>query len=472
LEIKEKELMDKTRPVIQTFSKSWKSRIVYLILSLVEIITLYEIGFSAITPLNQSFQSMESNSLSCNSCGEKIDPDPTFSLIPDKLLNDPRVHINPKPSGDTRFEPENKTALYISPFETGRLIAKIGKTGDFAWEGIEKILVKNGYRITILRSEMVTVKRLIDYLRDMKDPGIVVINTHGLCDGRLATGEMLTMSDDSGEAEKGLEEVKEHLIKYGHKKLIEMEGVDKMLIERSWFVAIKPAFWQYVQELYGRPVSFRKSLFYNGACYSDCTPDLRNRIRARAYFAWKTTVHPIVSGAFCLYLISVLDRPTHSAEEAYYNLVRVINTRKMIYKQDKLLEGKGPSTQIFPKSSFEKYLFNGYAYEGRSPVRYAGNGWLSPQLVNVEQVWWLVFAGRWGQDTQMGAENLKDCYNKYWASKKLGRLKSPFCNNANAGKPPKKDEVAYAIYLLTGDKDVGFSGTYVPRWTLNESQKE
>jgi len=144
----------------------------------------------------------------------------------------------------------------------------------------------------------------------------------------------------------------------------------------------------------------------------------------------------------------------------------------MIYKQDKLLEGKGPSTQIFPESDFEKYLFNGYAYEGRNPVRYAGNGWLSPQLVDVGQLWWLVFAGRWGQDTKKGAENLKDCYDKYWVSKKLGRLKSPFCNNANAGKPPKKDEVAYAIYLLTGDKDMDFSGTHVPRWTLNESQKE
>lgn len=462
--------MYKTRPVIQKFSKSWKSRFFCLILSSVGMITLYEIGLSAIIPPKQSFQHMESNSLSCNSCGEKIDPDSTFSLAPDKLLNDPRVHIDPKPSGDTRFEPKNKTALYISPFETGRLIAEIGKTGDFAWKGIEKILDKNGYEIKILRSEMVTVERLINYLRDMEEPGIVVMNTHGLCDGRLATGEMLTMSGDSSEAEKRLEEVKERLIKNGHKKLIEMKGVDKMSIERSWFVAIRPSFWEYVQGLPGRPVSFRKSLFYNGACYSDCTPDLRTIIRARAYFAWKTTVHPIVSGAFCLYLISVLDRPTHSAEEAYYNLVRVVNTRKMIYKQDKLLEGKGPSIQIFPKSFFEKYLFNGYAFESKNPVRYAGNGWLSPQLLDVGQIWWLVFAGRWGQDTQKGAENLKDCYDKYWASKKLGRLKSPFCNNANAGKPPKKDEVAYAIYLLTGDKDMSFSGTYVPRWTLNENR--
>jgi hypothetical protein len=47
-------------------------------------------------------------------------------------------------------------------------------------------------------------------------------------------------------------------------------------------------------------------------------------------------------------------------------------------------------------------------------------------------------------------------------------LKSPFCNAANIGKIPKKAEVAYSCYLLTGDQPDGYGGEAVPRWTLNE----
>ncbi len=96
--------MDKTRPVIQKFSKSWRSKIYYLILSLVGMITLYEVGLTAITLFNQSFQTMGSISLSCNSCGGKIEPDPNFSPLPDKLLNDPGVQIDSTPRKDVDKE--------------------------------------------------------------------------------------------------------------------------------------------------------------------------------------------------------------------------------------------------------------------------------------------------------------------------------------------------------------------------------
>ena len=83
----------------------------------------------------------------------------------------------------------------------------------------------------------------------------------------------------------------------------------------------------------------------------------------------------------------------------------------------------------------------------------------------------MTFVGRnWGQDAAQGALNLKDCYQKDWSTGNLGRLKSPYCNAANNGKPPKAAELAYSVFLLTGERSGQFPGTYVPRWTLNESR--
>jgi len=237
-------------------------------------------------------------------------------------------------------------------------------------------------------------------------------------------------------------------------------------------VTIKPPFWRYLQTLVARPVSFKESFFFTAACHTDDTEHLRNAIRARAYFAWKVSVSPQLNGAVCHFLIETLARFTRSAEEAYYNLVRVVNTREIICKEDRILSGKVPVSQDAARSplfqNLQNYLFNGYGLEGNKLIPYAGNGWLNPNTVDVGQVWWLVFAGRWGQDAKIGADNLKDCYQKYWSSGKFGRVKNPFCNAANIGKAPKKAEVAYACYLLTGEQPDGYGGQTVPRWTLNE----
>jgi hypothetical protein len=154
----------------------------------------------------------------------------------------------------------------------------------------------------------------------------------------------------------------------------------------------------------------------------------------------------------------------------------VVNTREIIYKEDRLLSGKVPVSEDKSKSpifkDLQNYLFNGYGLVENRMIRYAGNGWLNPKQLDVGQVWWMVFAGRWGQNARSGAENLNDCYNKFWSKRSFGRLKSPFCNAANIGKLPKKSEVSYATYLLTGDRPDGYSGQAVPRWTLNEMEYE
>jgi len=422
-------------------------------------------------------------------------PPGALALTPKRLVNDPRVHLNAEPSNDTTNDPDNKTVLFISPFNSTRIISwfdgffnRARESGivpraladDFTWEQILARLKTRGYTSETLLDDRVTVEELIETFTELKDPGIVIFYTHGTSQGTLCTGEQLTETNDPQKANQKFDQVRERLIRAGHRRLVENDGVGIMSVElklkavrdSAWFVTIKPYFWRYLQTLVARPVSFKKSLFFTAACLTDDTNFLRDAIQAKAYFAWKVSVSPDLNGAVCLFLFETLARYTRSAEEAYYNLVRVVNTREIICKEDRVLQGKVPVSQDAARSplfqNLQNYLFNGYGLQGNQLIRYAGNGWLAPKIVDVGQVWWLVFAGRWGQKAQTGADNLKDCYQKFWSKGSFGRLKSAFCNAANIGKIPKKAEVAYACYLLTGEHPDGYSGQVVPRWTLNE----
>ncbi|MBN2244616.1 MAG: hypothetical protein JW755_02105 [Candidatus Aminicenantes bacterium] len=422
-------------------------------------------------------------------------PPGALALTPKRLVNDPRVHLNAEPSKNTTSDPDNKTVLFISPFNSNRIISwfdgvfnRARESGivpkalanDFTWDQILTRLKTRGYSSETLLDNSVTVEKVIDTITELKDPGIVIFYTHGTSQGTLCTGEQLTETNDPREANLRFDQVRERLIRAGHRRLVENEGIGIMSIElglkvvpdSAWFVTIKPYFWQYLQSLVARPVSFKKSLFFTAACYTDDSPFLRDAIQAKAYFAWKVSVSPDLNGAVCLFLIESLARYTRSAEEAYYNLVRVVNTREIICKEDRILQGKVPVSQNAAQSplfqNLQNYLFNGYGLQGNKLIRYAGNGWLAPKIVDVGQVWWLVFAGRWGQSAQTGADNLKDCYQKFWSKGSFGRLKSAFCNAANIGKIPTKADVAYACYLLTGEHPDGYSGQVIPRWTLNE----
>lgn len=422
-------------------------------------------------------------------------PPGALALTPKRLVNDPRVHLNAEPSKNTTSDPDNKTVLFISPFNSNRIISwfdgvfnRARESGivpkalanDFTWDQILTRLKTRGYSSETLLDNSVTVEKVIDTITELKDPGIVIFYTHGTSQGTLCTGEQLTETNDPREANLRFDQVRERLIRAGHRRLVENDGIGIMSIElglkvvpdSAWFVTIKPYFWQYLQSLVARPVSFKKSLFFTAACYTDDTNLLRDAIQAKAYFAWKVSVSPDLNGAVCLFLIESLARYTRSAEEAYYNLVRVVNTREIICKEDRILQGKVPVSQNAAQSplfqNLQNYLFNGYGLQGNKLIRYAGNGWLAPKIVDVGQVWWLVFAGRWGQSAQTGADNLKDCYQKFWSKGSFGRLKSAFCNAANIGKIPTKADVAYACYLLTGEHPDGYSGQVIPRWTLNE----
>ena len=113
--------------------------------------------------------------------------------------------------------------------------------------------------------------------------------------------------------------------------------------------------------------------------------------------------------------------------------------------------------------------------KGDEVISYRDAGWLgSPQSggsktgVAPGHVWWLLFAARWAKKADDGKDILLRCYKDYWADEKQSAIKDAQCQNSMGGSPPNGDEVGYATYLLTGEATPGFSGTKIPRWTLND----
>ncbi len=224
------------------------------------------------------------------------------------------------------------------------------------------------------------------------------------------------------------------------------------------YIAVGPGFWKWLRGRRGS--DFSRSLVVVSACLTDHGPALREAIQARAYFGFNQVVPSAVAGAALHYLIGLLGQHTRSAEEAYYNIQRLAQHGQEIFAVNRTIEGTDPAML--------GSMLDGWAYSpATGEVEMRTNGWLSGHM-DAGRIWWMTFAGRWGQDSVTGAHNLLDCWNMMWSSGQAAGLKSPYCTNANAGNAPTQDEVAYATYLLSGKPLLGYSGTIVPRFTLHD----
>jgi hypothetical protein len=234
----------------------------------------------------------------------------------------------------------------------------------------------------------------------------------------------------------------------------------------NWHVVISTAFWHWLET--DDNASFDNSLVFISACDTDATSLLRDVIKAKAYFAFTADVDTKFATAVEEYLVESLARPTHSPEEAFYNMLRIEHSREMIYREDRLFNGVlGPQGS---NASFD--ILDGWGWNGSTLAPYRGNGWLSDK-VNGGQVWWMLYAARWVKNTTDAAAKLNECLDTYWLKGNPGGLADQYCNAANAGIPKDPTsltpDVAYAIYLLTGKPPAGFSPDQLPpRWTMDD----
>lgn len=208
-------------------------------------------------------------------------------------------------------------------------------------------------------------------------PGILIFDTHGGDDGGLCTGDHWWGPQASVEGANinpyvisGYRGLLKHLRDAGLADLVDFERppgasdenwnartVRIGYIERDGdpmslvaTACLPPAFWKWARTKHG--LDLRRSLVIIDACETDARPDLRNEIQSEAYFAWSTTVEGDLPDDVTKYIIASLTRPTHSAEEAFYNLMRLAKSRQMIYAEDALVrEDIGSESDLNAKSS-------------------------------------------------------------------------------------------------------------------------
>ena len=430
-------------------------------------------------------------------------PTSTLSLSQGPLAGDPRTHLPTKPSGQTSGDPPKKTALFVGTLESrvvyswydgivngGVNSGALAPAKDaFDWDGMATDLKARGYSVSRLFDDDASVEGLIGALA--KSPGLVVLNTHGSASGSLMTRDLLMEPADTKVAyadgtlkaklDVQLDLVRKRLKKAGYGDLATYKkgaalgifGVPAALMTggQAWYVGLTPVFWDYLRDM--RKVDLSKSLVYLGACDVDQS-NLRDHVRAGSFLAYRLEVHPKLAAAVGSYLVKSLAKPSWSAEEAFYNMVRVVNTKQATYQHDTIFDGlipadssgKSPLFDPTGKPLDQSFMLNGYGLQGNTVVPYAGHGWLNPATHDVAQVWWMMWAARWGQDSVAGSKMLADCWSLFWSTGDKGGLKSPFCNAANVGSVPTQAEVEYARFLLTGAAPPADA---LSRWTLNES---
>jgi hypothetical protein len=205
------------------------------------------------------------------------------------------------------------------------------------------------------------------------------------------------------------------------------------------------------------------------ACTAARSLALQDAIQARALLGYGSVVNPKFSDAVSLYLAKSLVRRTRTAEETYYNIIRIQNTREMIYAEDKVFDA-----DLLPKGmrkNFITWLLVGSGYDPQKKVSlsYSETGWLKTADSDPGSIWWLMFGARWGQDSAAGAESLRGCWEQFWSRDEAGGLMAPFCNAMTLGsRLPTPNDIAYGSYLLNGLPVLSADIPFVPRFTLHD----
>jgi len=235
--------------------------------------------------------------------------------------------------------------------------------------------------------------------------------------------------------------------------------------EVRYFLSVTPAFWEWLASVGAK---LDRSLVYIAACLTDETPDLRFAIAARAYFAFSVQAEVEVAAAVFNYMIAALARPTWTAEEVYYNILRVVATGEMIYQEDTLLNGR-LSPEASAQRAILRFVFRGYGSRNGSVLPYNGVGWLNDRLVDPGHIFWLLLSARAITSREEAFQKLEQCWTDVWSQGWAPALADPGCTLMTMGAGPNEDEVAYAQYLLAGRTSLTYSSALLPRWTLNDA---
>lgn len=415
----------------------------------------------------------------------------TTKLNVGTLASDPRTHLKCESPKNNEFDPPEKTALLFGPFDKFSFPAwyedekkqwhinydKMEQTfGEFdSLDVMKKKLEDIGYSTVVLKSSQAGVVELIDNLLPgngrSTSPGMIYISTHGFEDGTIATGNWWINTPDYDLLIQKIKDAYPDLLTYKNPKGDISQMFNIVSLPMGWrmdknvkTLFIKPLFWEWLRN---KGADFSRSFVHMGACLTDQNPELRENIKARSLFQYHIEVPANFCAAVQNYTIALMSRPSTSTEEVFYNIKRLAYRTEMIFKEDNLFNGLMPNDFVN-----DNYLPYAYGYDGSEIISYDDAGWRNTENLNQGDVWYLLWASRWGQNVQEGWQALLDCWNWCWKDGKAGGLAYPGCNNMSPGGAPFDVEVAYAGYLLKGELTISPSGQIklVPRFTLKDGE--
>jgi hypothetical protein len=432
-------------------------------------------------------------------------PGDSLALQPGPFHDDLRLTLptNSPGASNQKGDPTEKSALLIMPLYShrmgtylvpdatgGKLVVgqvptnETGLDDAVMVDDVVQRLTEHGYNVQQLRDGNAGLLNMIKELlpnadeKRTKSPSLILYSTHGATDGTTGTGDFL-VPRPSPLGSPGLfnpfdQAIAQHqatlppdLVNFEKGAAIDYTGMFETPKGTSgiYYVSIGPAFWRWLQT---QGANFSESLFFMAACDTDQEPQLREAIQAKAYFDYDATIHPSLAAQTFRYLVEFLSNHGRTAEEFFYNTLRVINTRMKEYCEDDVLEGLYITTAAAGRPlSAQLDSFQGYGSNGSIMVSYRDVGWLAPKDASLGDVWWLLFAGRWSQSAAQGWTIMQNCWTTYWAGMKSDTNDAD-CHPMNPGSDPTDKEVDMASYLLTGNLIVDTSQPRQPRWTLND----
>ena len=149
----------------------------------------------------------------------------------------------------------------------------------------------------------------------------------------------------------------------------------------AYYLEITPDFWSWLRA--SRGVDFSHSLVFVGACQTDASPYLRNASRP-CLLCLESVGRQRSDAALVDYFITMLVKPTVSAEEVYYNALRVDATAHYAFKDDYILNKQLAKQAASNSEDFSapytpqaiQYIFDAWGNSGGQMIPYIGNGWL------------------------------------------------------------------------------------------------
>lgn len=425
------------------------------------------------------------------------------------LYSDVRLPFPTVPQPAYSADPPERTVLFIRPFEgkrqvtyvqrdasdpkhpVGRLASTVideakNPQSDAAWA----VLQSRGYQmIDRLDADKATVRSIVSGLLPggarQHSPGVVFFDSHGGSDGSLLTGETLPLpAATAGRVRDPEQRFRDAFADY-KRTLVGEDGFKDLPDTALDFgytfggfakadfvptIGVTPSFWSWLHARAASPkADLQHSLVYLNACNVGQNAALPGAIGAGALFAFREHFTKDLDVIFP-YLVTQLKRYNRSAEEAYYNFVRVVRTLQAIYPEDLTLTSGNLRSQSGQSSNPADLKttsnFQAWGSDGGPPVSFWENSWMTTGNPGAVFLLLLGSRGTLADSVRAAADTLRNCWTKYWTQKQSAPF-GDMCRDLEPGGYPTDAQVDYAVYLLTGQTLVGGS-KHVPRWTLAE----